>query len=107
MKRGRLGDGFYEQKLVVDQILATTRQRFQEGLGDNDSQYKHLLANGSQFAVENGIKLGVAFTEAQQRQPDQHRPKHYRKRRRHFGRPRHDDHRRRQGRPVRHHRVGI
>ncbi|MGE8567686.1 MAG: filamentous hemagglutinin N-terminal domain-containing protein, partial [Achromobacter sp.] len=64
----RLGDGFYEQKLVADQILATTGQRFLEGFGDNDSQYKQLLANGAQFALDNGIKLGAALTEAQQRQ---------------------------------------
>ncbi|MFD4840497.1 hemagglutinin repeat-containing protein [Achromobacter sp. NPDC058515] len=64
----RLGDGFYEQKLVSDQILATTGQRFLESFGDNDSQYKALLAAGAQFAQDNGIKLGVALTEAQQRQ---------------------------------------
>ncbi|WP_162259901.1 hemagglutinin repeat-containing protein [Achromobacter sp. Root83] len=64
----RLGDGFYEQKLVADQILATSGQRFLEGFGDNDSQYKALLANGAQFALDNGIKLGAALTEAQQRQ---------------------------------------
>ncbi|WP_164741265.1 hemagglutinin repeat-containing protein [Achromobacter spanius] len=64
----RLGDGFYEQKLVADQILATTGQRFLEGFGDNDSQYKQLLANGAQFALDNGVKLGAALTEAQQRQ---------------------------------------
>jgi len=64
----RLGDGFYEQKLVADQILATTGQRFLEGFGDNDGQYKQLLANGAQFALDNGIKLGATLTEAQQRQ---------------------------------------
>lgn len=64
----RLADGFYEQKLVSDQILATTGQRFLEGFGDNDSQYKQLLANGAQFALNNGIKLGAALTDAQQRQ---------------------------------------
>ncbi|WP_226846267.1 hemagglutinin repeat-containing protein [Achromobacter sp. 77] len=64
----RLGDGFYEQKLVSDQILATTGQRFLDGFGDNDSQYKQLLANGAHFALNNGIKLGAALTEAQQRQ---------------------------------------
>ncbi|WP_175212378.1 hemagglutinin repeat-containing protein, partial [Achromobacter insolitus] len=35
---------------------------------DNDSQYKALLAAGAQFARGNGIQLGVALTEAQQRQ---------------------------------------
>ncbi|MFY0478657.1 hemagglutinin repeat-containing protein, partial [Achromobacter marplatensis] len=48
--------------------LATTGQRFLEGFGNNDSQYKQLLANGAQFAQDNGVKLGVALTEAQQRQ---------------------------------------
>ncbi|WP_158658300.1 hemagglutinin repeat-containing protein [Achromobacter sp. AONIH1] len=64
----RLGDGFYEQKAVSDQILATTGQRFLEKYSDNDSQYKALLAAGAKFAQDNGIKLGVALTEAQQRQ---------------------------------------
>jgi len=63
----RLGDGFYEQKLVSDQILATTGQRFLDGYADNDGQYKALLAAGAQFARNNGIQLGVALTEAQQR----------------------------------------
>ncbi len=63
----RLGDNFYEQKLVADQILATTGQRFLEGYADNDGQYKALLAAGAQFARNNGIQLGVALTEAQQR----------------------------------------
>ena len=40
----RLGDGFYEQKAVSDQILATTGQRFLEKYSDNDTQYKALLA---------------------------------------------------------------
>ncbi|MCP1402818.1 hemagglutinin repeat-containing protein [Achromobacter insolitus] len=64
----RLGDGFYEQKLVSDQILATTGQRFLDTYSDNDSQYKALLAAGAQFARSNDIQLGVALTEAQQRQ---------------------------------------
>ncbi len=64
----RLGDGFYEQKLVSDQILATTGQRFLDKYSDNDGQYKALLAAGAQFARDNGIQLGVALTEAQQRQ---------------------------------------
>ena len=38
----RLGDGFYEQKAVSDQILATTGQRFLEKYSDNDTQYKAL-----------------------------------------------------------------
>lgn len=64
----RLGDGFYEQKLVSDQILATTGQRFLERFGDNESQYKALLAAGAQFSRDHNVQVGVALTEAQQRQ---------------------------------------
>ncbi|WMD21208.1 hemagglutinin repeat-containing protein [Achromobacter seleniivolatilans] len=64
----RLGDGFYEQKLVSDQILATSGQRYLDGFSDYDSQYKSLLAAGAKFAIDNGIKLGAALTDAQQRQ---------------------------------------
>ena len=53
---------------MSDQILATTGQRFLEKYSDNDTQYKALLAAGAKFAQDNGIKLGVALTEAQQRQ---------------------------------------
>ena len=51
---------------MSDQILATTGQRFLEKYSDNDTQYKALLA--AKFAQDKGIKLGVALTEAQQRQ---------------------------------------
>ncbi|WP_454669942.1 two-partner secretion domain-containing protein [Achromobacter kerstersii] len=64
----RLGDGFYEQKLVSDQILATTGQRFLGRFSDNDSQYKALMAEGAKFARDHNVKVGVALTEAQQRQ---------------------------------------
>ena len=53
---------------MSDQILATTGQRFLEKYSDNDTQYKALLAAGAKFAQDKGIKLGVALTEAQQRQ---------------------------------------
>ncbi|WP_144656374.1 hemagglutinin repeat-containing protein [Achromobacter dolens] len=63
----RLGDGFYEQKLVSDQILASSGQRFLENYSDYDAQYKALMAEGARFAQRNGLKIGVALSEAQQR----------------------------------------
>ncbi len=63
----RLGDGFYEQKLVSDQILASSGQRFLENYSDYDAQYKALMAEGARFAQRNGPKIGVALSEAQQR----------------------------------------
>lgn len=64
----RLGDGFYEQKLVTDQIMATTGQRYLDNYSNADAQYKALLAAGAQFAAANGVQLGVALTEEQMRQ---------------------------------------
>ncbi|MGW8308671.1 MAG: two-partner secretion domain-containing protein [Achromobacter pulmonis] len=62
----RLGDGFHEQKVVSDQILATSGQRFLENYSNQDAQYKALLAAGARFAQAHGIKLGARLTEAQQ-----------------------------------------
>lgn len=64
----RLGDGFYEQKLVTDQIMATTGRRYLDGYSNADAQYKALLAAGAQFAATHGVQLGVALTDAQMRQ---------------------------------------
>ncbi|MGE4438956.1 hemagglutinin repeat-containing protein, partial [Achromobacter sp.] len=64
----RLGDGFYEQKLVSDQILASSGQRFLENYSDYDAQYKALMTEGARFAQRSGLKVGVALSEAQQRQ---------------------------------------
>lgn len=64
----RLGDGFYEQKLVSDQILATTGQRFLEDYADAGAQYQALLKAGAEFATQHGVQLGTALTDAQQRQ---------------------------------------
>lgn len=63
----RLGDGFHEQKVVSDQILATSGQRFLENYSNQDAQYKALLAAGARFARTHGVKLGARLTEAQQR----------------------------------------
>ncbi len=64
----RLGDGFYEQRLVSDQILASSGQRFLENYNDYDAQYKALMAEGARFAQLSGLKVGAVLTEAQQRQ---------------------------------------
>ncbi|KAA5919639.1 filamentous hemagglutinin N-terminal domain-containing protein [Achromobacter xylosoxidans] len=64
----RLGDGFYEQKLVSDQILASSGQRFLKNYSDYDAQYKALMAEGARFAQLTGLKVGLALSEAQQRQ---------------------------------------
>jgi len=39
----RLGDGFYEQRLIREQVAALTGRRFLSGYGDDDAQYTALL----------------------------------------------------------------
>lgn len=64
----RLGDGFYEQKQVAEQIMLATGKRFVGDYTDNESQYKALLAAGADFAGRFGLALGTALTEDQMRQ---------------------------------------
>ncbi len=63
----RLGDGFYEQRLVAEQIMLASGQRFVGHYTDQDSQYKGLLTAGAEFAVTLGLTAGVALTEEQMR----------------------------------------
>lgn len=64
----RLGDGFYEQKIVSDQIMAATGQRFVGDYTDAQSQYKDLLTAGAAFAQQYGLTIGTPLTEDQMRQ---------------------------------------
>ncbi|WMD19452.1 hemagglutinin repeat-containing protein [Achromobacter seleniivolatilans] len=61
----RLGDGFYEQKLVAEQVMLATGQRFVGDYTDNESQYKALLTAGADFAGKFGLTIGTALTEEQ------------------------------------------
>ncbi|MGZ0102737.1 hemagglutinin repeat-containing protein [Achromobacter sp. KK8] len=63
----RLGDGFYEQKMVAEQIMLATGQRFVGDYTDNETQYKALLAAGADFATQYGLTVGTALTEDQMR----------------------------------------
>ncbi|MBN0756361.1 S-layer family protein, partial [Pseudomonas aeruginosa] len=57
----RLGDGFYEQKLVRDQIGQLTGRRFLEGYASDEAQYRALLEAGSTFAKAWNLRPGVAL----------------------------------------------
>ena len=63
----RLGDGFYEQKLVAEQVMLATGQRFVGDYTDNETQYKALLGAGADFAGSFGLTVGTAFSEDQMR----------------------------------------
>ncbi len=58
----RLGDGFFEQRLVRDQLVALTGQRFISGYSDNESQYLALLTNGAAFAEAYDLVPGVQLS---------------------------------------------
>ncbi|WP_353167006.1 hemagglutinin repeat-containing protein [Acinetobacter sp.] len=61
----RLGDGFYEQRLIQDQIAQLTGRRFLSGYGRDDEQYKALMNNGLTFAKSYNLRPGIALTAAQ------------------------------------------
>lgn len=64
----RLGDGFYEQQLVQQQISDLTGRRFLGDWRSNDAQYLALLQNGATFAKAHGLRPGVTLSAAQMAQ---------------------------------------
>ncbi|HEL3259785.1 TPA: hemagglutinin repeat-containing protein, partial [Stenotrophomonas maltophilia] len=64
----RLGDGYYEQKLVREQIGQLAGRRFLDGYASDEAQYRALLEAGATVASEWGLRPGVALTEAQMAQ---------------------------------------
>ena len=61
----RLGDGYYEQKLIRDQIVRLTGLRYLEGYSNDEDQYKALMEAGVDFAQRYNLTPGVALTPAQ------------------------------------------
>jgi filamentous hemagglutinin len=52
----RLGDGYYEQKLVREQIGQLTGRRFLDGYASDEAQYRALLEAGATVASEWGLR---------------------------------------------------
>ncbi|KAF5270826.1 hypothetical protein FQR65_LT17791 [Abscondita terminalis] len=65
LKQKRLGDGYYEQRLVQDQIAQLTGFRFLQGYANDEAQYKALMNNGLTFAKNYNLRPGIALTAAQ------------------------------------------
>ncbi|HFX6175415.1 TPA: hemagglutinin repeat-containing protein [Acinetobacter baumannii] len=65
LQQKRIGDGYYEQRLVQDQVAKLTGYRFLEGYGSDEEQYKALMNNGLSFAKQYQLRPGIALTEAQ------------------------------------------
>ena len=64
----RLGDGFYEQQLIDQQIIQLTGQRRLAGFDNNQDQYGALMNAGATFARAYGLRPGIALTPAQMAQ---------------------------------------
>uniref|UniRef100_UPI003870131C hemagglutinin repeat-containing protein n=1 Tax=Stenotrophomonas pigmentata TaxID=3055080 RepID=UPI003870131C len=64
----RLGDGFYEQKLVREQIGELTGRRFLDGYASDEDQYRALLEAGATVASKWGLRPGIALTAEQMAQ---------------------------------------
>ncbi|QGU89257.1 hemagglutinin repeat-containing protein [Erwinia sorbitola] len=60
----RLGDGFYEQRLVREQMLTLTGRLPEKG-EDAMAQYQRLMNNGGSVAQDFHLVPGVALTPAQ------------------------------------------
>lgn len=64
----RLGDGFYEQKLIREQIAQLTGRRFLEGYNNDEDEYRTLIDNGVTYAKKWNLRPGVALTQEQMAQ---------------------------------------
>jgi len=60
----RLGDGFYEQRLVREQVASLTGLRFLGDYTSDDAQYQALMTDGATFAQAHQLRPGIALTAA-------------------------------------------
>ena len=61
----RLGDGYYEQRLIREQVIGITGQRYLDGYNNDEEQYKALMDRGITFGKQYDLKIGVALTPEQ------------------------------------------
>ncbi|EAT0258124.1 filamentous hemagglutinin N-terminal domain-containing protein [Salmonella enterica] len=61
----RLGDGYYEQRLVEQQVTQLTGQRYLPGYTSNEEQFRALMDAGIAFGKRYNLPPGVALTPDQ------------------------------------------
>ncbi|WP_350307427.1 hemagglutinin repeat-containing protein [Photorhabdus viridis] len=61
----RLGDGFYEQRLVRDQITQLTGQRYLAGHNNDEAQFKALMEAGVSFSKQQQLTPSIALSPSQ------------------------------------------
>ncbi|WP_334079313.1 two-partner secretion domain-containing protein [Microbulbifer sp. M83] len=64
----RLGDGFYEQTLIREQVAQLTGRRFLGDYSSDEDQYRALLEAGATYAEAWDLRPGVALTAEQMAQ---------------------------------------
>jgi len=61
----RLGDGFYEQRLIQQAVAARTGQRFIDGQNSDEKLFKYLMDNAIKSKDSLSLSLGVSLTSEQ------------------------------------------
>jgi filamentous hemagglutinin len=61
----RLGDGFYEQKLIREQVAQLTGRRFLADYTSDEQEYKALMTSAITFAQKYNLRPGIALTAQQ------------------------------------------
>ena len=64
----RLGDGFYEQRLIREQVANLTGRRFLGDYGSDEQQYQALLTSGVTYAKAYNLRPGIALNAEQMAQ---------------------------------------
>ena len=64
----RIGDGYYEQKLITDQIITATGKRYIGDYSNNEAQYKALMDSGLAIGKAFNLSVGTALTAEQMSQ---------------------------------------
>ena len=61
----RLGDGFYEQKLIREQVAELTGRRFLADYTSDEQEYKALMNSAITFGQKYNLRPGIALTAQQ------------------------------------------
>ncbi|MEY0026577.1 hemagglutinin repeat-containing protein, partial [Providencia rettgeri] len=61
----RLGDGYYEQRLIREQVIALSGQRYLEGYADDEAQFQALMDAGLRAQSAFNLRPGIALSAEQ------------------------------------------